>query len=54
MMIKRLLHLNFVLQIFVSVMATLTFNPFHATVIFWYPLKMFSGGIKRDQWHEMG
>ena len=54
MMIKRLLHLNFVLQIFVSVMATLTFNPFHATVIFWYPLKMFSGGIKRDQWYEMG
>ena len=35
------------------------FNPFHATDLFWYPLKtwklenMFSGGIKRDQWHEM-
>ena len=38
------------------------FNLFHATDLFWYPLKtsenqmflMFSGGIKRDQWHEMG
>ena len=38
------------------------FNPFHATDLFWYPWKhektrgflTFSGGIKRDQWHEMG
>ena len=37
-------------------------NPFNATDLFWYPLKtsenqrllMFSGVIKRDQWHEMG
>ena len=37
-------------------------NPCHATDLFWYPLKasenrsslMFSGGIKRDQWQEMG
>ena len=29
-------------------------NPFHATDTFRYPLKMFSGGIERDQWHEMG
>ena len=37
-------------------------NPFHATDLFRYPLKtsenkgflMFSGGIERDQWHEMG
>ena len=28
-------------------------NPFHATGLFRYPL-MFSGGIERDQWHEMG
>ena len=40
---------------------TLT-HPFHATNLFRYPLKtlenkgflMFSGGIERDQWHEMG
>ena len=37
------------------------FNPFHATGLFLCPLKienqrflMFSGGIGRDQWHEMG
>ena len=38
------------------------FNPFHATDLFRYPLEtsenqnflMFSGGIERDQWHEMG
>ena len=33
-------------------------NPFHASGLFWYPLTrgflMFSGGIERDQWHEMG
>ena len=34
-------------------------NPFHATGPFRYPLKtsehlMFSGGIERGQWHEMG
>ena len=37
-------------------------NPFYATVLFRYPLKhrktrgflMFSGGIERDHWHEMG
>ena len=37
-------------------------NPFHDTDLFWYPLKtsenpcfpVFSGGIERDQWHEMG
>ena len=37
-------------------------NPFNATGLFQYPLKtsqtrgflMFSGGIERDQWHEMG
>ena len=33
-------------------------NPFHASGLFLYPLKtrgflMFSGGIERDQWHEM-
>ena len=33
-------------------------NPFHATGLFLYPLKIsenlwLSGGIKRDQWHEM-
>ena len=33
-------------------------NPFHAS-LFRHPLKtkgflMFSGGIDRDQWHEMG
>ena len=36
-----------------------TSKPFHATGFFRYPLKtsvflMFSGGIKRDQWHEVG
>ena len=35
------------------------FNPFHVTSLVWYPLKtsgflMFSEGIERDQWHEMG
>ena len=38
------------------------FNPFHATGLFRYSLKtsenlwffIFSGGIERDQWHEMG
>ena len=37
-------------------------NPFHATALFLYPLKasenlwvfLFSGGIERDQWYEMG
>ena len=34
------------------------FSPFHATGFFLYPLKIsknlwLSGGIKRDQWHEM-
>ena len=37
-------------------------NPFHVTVLFLYPLKipktsgfqMFSGGIERDRWHELG
>ena len=36
-------------------------HPFHATELFRYPLEtkkpkgflMFSGGIERDQWHEM-
>ena len=39
-----------------------TFNPFHATGLFLYPLKpsgtisflMLPEGIERDQWHEMG
>ena len=38
------------------------FKPFHATGLFLYPLKhqktscflMFSGGIERNQWHELG
>ena len=37
-------------------------SPFHATDLLWYPLEtsetrgflMVSGGITRDQWHEMG
>ena len=40
-------------------------NSFHATNLFLYPLKtsenqktrgflMFSGGIKREQWHKLG
>ena len=33
-------------------------NPIHATGLFLYLLKtfgfLFSGGIKRDQWHEIG
>ena len=37
-------------------------NPFHATVLFLYPLKnlkiigfpMFLGGMERDQWYEVG
>ena len=43
--------------------AKLSFNPFHATGLFLYLLKtssenvrflkMFSGGIERDQWHEI-
>ena len=32
---------------------TLAFNQFHATGLFGYPLET-SGGIERDQWHEMG
>ena len=33
--------------------ARFVINPFHATDLFRYPL-MFSRGIERDQWHEMG
>ena len=37
-------------------------NLFHVTVLFLYPLKtseyqvfyLVSGGLERDQWHEMG
>ena len=32
----------------------ITFNTFHATSLFLYPLMMFSRGIERGQWHEMG
>ena len=33
-------------------------NQFHATDLFWYPLKTlenlwFSGGFRRDQWYKM-
>ena len=38
-----------------------TYNPFHTTDLFWYPLKTLESlsffnvfrGIKRDHWHEM-
>ena len=29
-------------------------NPFHVTDLLMPPENMFSGGIKIDQWHEMG
>ena len=36
----------------------ISFNPSHATGLFRYSLKtsenLFSRGIERDQWHEMG
>ena len=43
-------------------METLVLNPFHATGLFTLPenirqnrgFLMFSGGIEKDQWHEMG
>ena len=46
----------------ISFKPTSHLNPFHATGLFRYPLKtseykgflMFSEGIERDQWHEMG
>ena len=28
-------------------------NPFHVISLFVYPL-LFSGGIERDRWHEIG
>lgn len=31
-----------------------TLNTFQITGLFLHPLLMFSGGIVRDQWHEMG
>ena len=34
-------------------MKMLIIDPFHATGLFLYPLKT-SGGIERDQWHEIG
>ena len=35
-----------------SLMKMLIIDPFHATGLFLYPLKT-SGGIERDQWHEI-
>ena len=29
-------------------------NPLHVSSFSPYPLKMFSLGIERDQWHKMG
>ena len=47
---------------FIYFFSKTAFKPFHATGLFLYPLKhqktscflMFSGGIERNQWHELG
>ena len=51
------------LSVIILVMLIIGLNPFHATGLFRYPLKtlenlwfsdVFTGGIERDQWYEVG
>ena len=53
------IHFYFLPRLLRDIAVVTSFSPFDATDLFRYLLKtsgflMFSGGIERDQWHELG